>query len=692
MKKTMFLFACAGLLSVAQAQNSPVIDKGYLQRLPVARWVDGDHFTLVKRIATARMSLVNAATGKETEYNLPSRAASKLSIFVNQRGALVFRANGKDSIAIDAQNATFSPDSARIAFTRSNDLYILDAATRKEWRVTQDGSETVYNGRSSWVYNEEILGRGTNYRAFWWSPNSRDIAFMRFDDSRVPIHYLQDDQGVHAKQIPVRYPNPGDPNPSVRIGIARTGDQHITWAAYDPQADEYFGTPYWTPDGNALWAQRMNRRQDSLRIEAVDPASGRVSAITTETQKTWIDLDLEARITFVPARKMFILLSDRSGWMHLYAFGMDGKMLRPLTSGNWAVEEILHIDERRGVVYFTATRENSTRLDLYKVKLTGGAPQRLTFGDFNHRVQLSPTGDYFITTYNNFSTPGRMALVDNNGKVLRELADERGPNYAQYQAARYELFRIPAKDGFELPVRVKWPKQIVAGKKYPVMVSIYGGPGRKNVMDGYISGYYETDNGNDDLIMVTMDHRGSGHFGKAGKDWLYGDLGNWEIEDYSTVVRELEKRFPFIDASRVGITGFSYGGYLTCLALVKAPDVFTCGLAGGSVTDWRLYDTHYTERYMGLPDANPDGYKRSSVLTHVSQYKGMLRMAQGTLDDNVHMRNTIQLVNALQEAGKRFELMLYPGAGHGWFFLHAKQAHFLRENQAFIDKHLLNKP
>ncbi len=432
----------------------------------------------------------------------------------------------------------------------------------------------------------------------------------------------------------------------------------------------------------------MNRRQDTLRIEAVDVSTGKRTAVYTEHQRTWISLDQDHRITFLPSRRQFLLLSDKSGWLHIYIAGNDGRNLKQLTTGDWEVENIEYIDEPKGWIYFTARKENSLRSDFYKVKLDGSGLKRLTFGDFTHRIKLSPSGSYFITTYSNLQTPGRMALVDNNGKILRELADQKGPNFARFKGSRHEMLRIKTPDGFELPVRIRWPENYDSTRRYPVFVNIYGGPGRKNVSDGYTANFRDTS----DLVQVTMDHRGSGHFGKKGMDWLYGKLGTWEMEDYAFVMQELFRRHPNLDTARVGITGFSYGGYLTCLALAKKPEIFRYGLAGGSVTDWMLYDTHYTERYMGHPKDNPEGYKTAAVLPYAKNVTGMLRLSQGTLDDNVHVQNTLQLVNALMLAEKRFELMLYPGAAHSWFWMREKQAHFMNGNKAFINKYLLNQP
>ncbi|MGE7777554.1 DPP IV N-terminal domain-containing protein [Chitinophaga sp. NPDC101104] len=658
------------------------------RQLPNVNWSDDRHFKRYSSMGMDRKEfLVDAATGKQTELPPFNRGTvSKPRISIGRKGEIALA----DTVITGKENAMFSPDSQRVAYVQNNDLYVMEIAGHKTWRVSNDGAEAVYNGKSSWVYNEEILGRGTNYRAFWWSPDSRRIAFMHVDDRPVPVYTMFDEQGQHGKYIHIRYPKAGDPNPLVKIGIADVKARQTTWADFDEHADQYFGTPYWRPDGQALYTQWMNRRQDTLKIEAVDVRTGKRSAVYSEHQATWISLDQEHRITFLPSSKQLLLLSDKSGWQHIYIAAEDGSNLKPLTTGEWEVENIEYIDEKKGWIYFTGRKENSLRTDFYKIKTDGSGFKRLTFGDYTHRIKISPSASFFITTYGNISTPNRMAVVDNNGKVVRELADQKGPDYVEFKGPRYEIFRIKNPDGFDLPVRVRWPEHFDPSRNYPVLVQIYGGPGHKNVQDGYIGGLREPDTSA--RVQVSIDHRGSGHFGKKGMNWMYGKLGTWELEDYAFVMQELFRRYPHLDPNRVGITGFSYGGYLTCLALAKKPGIFRYGLAGGSVTDWMLYDTHYTERYMGHPKNNPEGYKSAAVLPFVKNINGVLRLNQGTLDDNVHVQNTLQLVHSLMMAGKRFELMLYPGAAHAWFWMHEKQAHYVRENKEFIDKYLLNQP
>ena len=589
-------------------------------------------------------------------------------------------------------NPILSPDSNHVAFTRKNNLFVIDLNTKQETQLTADGNDSLMNGYASWVYTEEILGRPSQYRAFWWSPDSKHIAFFRTDDSPVPIHIITDGQGQHGLEEKERYPKVGDPNPQVKIGIVNILDNHTTWADFNEKDDQYFGQPFWTPDGSALWVQWMNRLQNNLKLWAVDPNSGNKKQMYDETQKTWIQLeDGYQRLHFLKDNKRFILESDKTGWNHLYLYSMDGHLLNPVTSGKFTVTNLNRVDEKNSVLYFLArSRENTARTDFYSIRLDGTDLKRLTFGDYNHNIQMSPSGSYFLTTYSNSVTPPRMALLDNKGKMIRELADSKGVDYNNYNLAKTELLRVKSDDGlFDLPSQVTWPLNMDPNKRYPVLISIYGGPNAGTVMDRWNFNANQQWGAKEGLIQISMDHRASGHFGKEGLNYMYHNLGYWEMKDYSTIVKYLISK-GYADPKRICITGFSYGGYMSCYALTYASDVFTHGMAGGSVTDWSFYDTHYTERYMGTPANNPDGYKKSSVLSYTDKYKGMLQIVHGVIDDNVHIQNSLRLISALEDAKKDFEFMVYPGGRHGW--PGNKQLHFQNLKTKFIYRYLLEKP
>jgi len=585
----------------------------------------------------------------------------------------------------EEKNPILSPDGKRVAFTRDNNLYAIDLTTGKEIQYTTDGSDLIYNGWASWVYYEEILGRSTRYKAFWWSPDGTRIAFYRFDDSVVPVFPLVDAYGVHGSLEKTRYPKAGDPNPEVKVGIVPAAGGPVVWANFNGKMDQYFGPPFWTPDSKELFVQWMNRGQDTLKIYAVEPGTGQKKEIYTEHQQSWVKW-FES-LTFLGGNKGFILKSDKDGWSHLYAYGMDGVLKNRITGGNWEVVELLSVDEANALVYFTAKKEATTRTDLYRIGLDGKGLTRLTGGAFTHSITLSPRGKHFITTYSNAVTPDRRALYNGDGTLVRELGDSKTKEFDDYLLAKKELFKIRTSDGYDLPAEWTLPIGFDPAKKYPVIINIYGGPSHGTVADRW-GGIREQWLPMEGAIQMSVDHRGSGHFGKAGAALMHRNLGKWEMNDYIEAVKWLRAK-PFVDSTRICIEGGSYGGYVACMALTAGADYFTHGIAEFSVTDWRLYDSHYVERYMDAPSENPEGYKNGSAMTYAGNYKGLLRIVHGAMDDNVHMQNSMQLVDTLESLKKHFEFMLYPGARHGWGG--PKATHLRNDTYRFYYTNLLRK-
>ena len=672
--------------------------KGITQPLPtVNEWVDDSHFVYTK---DGKKILFDCKTGTETAYTAPQIEKGSVPVkprIINKNNDLYVQMNvGDVQLTNDKDkevNPTLSPDGNYVAYTKNNDLYTVNISTKKETRITSDGSDVILNGYASWVYTEEILGRRSAYRSFWWSPDSKHIAFFRTDDTPVPVYTITDGAGLHGLVEKERYPKVGDPNPEVKVGVVGPDGGNIVWADFNQKDDQYFGAPYWKPDGSTLLVQWMNRLQDNLVIYAIDPATGSKKEFYNEKQKTWIDLDDEGqRIHFLENGKGFLLFNDATGWKQLYYYDMSGKLINPVTSGKFTITDLTYVDEKNSVIYFTARgRENTARTDFYRVDLSGKNLQRLSFGDYSHNnINISPNGSYFITTYNNVSNPSRMALVSNKGKLIKDLGDAKGTDFDNYNLAKTEFLRVKSDDGlYDLPMKVTWPLNMEKGKKYPVLISIYGGPNAGSCWDTWSLSGNQQWYAKEGLIQVVMDHRASGHFGKEGVNYMYHNLGYWEIKDYSTMVKWLVANGN-ADPAKICITGFSYGGYMSCYALTYGSDVFTHGMAGGSVTDWTFYDTHYTERYMGTPANNPEGYKTSSVLNYTDKYKGMLQIVHGVIDDNVHMQNSLRLIDKLQDGKKEFEFMIYPGGRHGWGG--NKGMHFQNLKTKFIYKYLLEKP
>ena len=617
-----------------------------------------------------------------------------------------------------AVNLTYSPDSTKLAFTRDNDLYVVDIASGKETRLTDDGTDLIMNGYASWVYYEEILGRPSRYKAFWWSPDSRKIGFYRFDNTDVPLFPIYSafadpsaasvqsqsprvtDLGIGGSLSETRYPKCGQTNPQVRIGIVDVDEAEITWADFDPAQDQYFGIPFWGPDSREFFIARMPRLQNTVDLYAVNVEDGTRRHVYNETYKTW--LNWFDGVVFTGSG-LYMAREFETGWQQIYFLSYDGKELRRLTDGpNWNIS-IVRVDEKKGDVYFTAKRDATVRQALYKVDRKG-AVTALTDPEYNvAAVSFSPDGKWFVASYSNVTTPTRLAVFPSSGKDIRKgrvVADMKGPDYDASRYALGELVHMTTPDGFTLPGMIVYPKDFDPSKKYPVHVDIYGGPDTPMVRDRWVtpneSNQWWSDNG---IIQITVDPRAGGHNGREGLDMIYRQLTVWEVKDFVAWADWL-KALPYVDGDKIGVEGFSFGGTMTSMLLMQAPESFHYGIAGGGVYDWALYDSHYTERYMDTPQNNPEGYEISKVLNYVEgypvEYDGtvgvepvMLKLTHGTGDDNVHHQNTLQLVDLMQKEGKKFDFMIYPDGMHG--YRGYQGSHFEKANREFWLKYLLGR-
>jgi dipeptidyl-peptidase-4 len=676
-------------------------------------WSDDDHYLESKKKATdekEKLYSIDVKSGSEELYrnldqyrsiidttidpNTPVSHTEKYDklIYSKEKDLYFFNTITNEfkrltQTASEEKNPTLSPDGNYVAFTRDNNLFAIDIETGKEFQYTNDESDVVYNGWAAWLYYEEIFGRPSHYRAFWWSPDGKHLAFFRFDESKVPVFPIFNAEGVHGSLENTRYPKAGDPNPEVKLGVIAIPESKIVWVDFNEKSDQYFGTPDWTPDGKQLIVQWMNRGQDNLKIYSVNINDGRKKEIYDEKQTAWIELEYKDRIRFLERYPGFIIKSDKDGWTHLYHYSMDGKLINKITNGEWSVADLALVDEDEGIIYFTARKEISTNTDLYRVNLNGKNLKRLTSGDYTHSINISPSGKYFIDTYSNVSIPSTMKLYTTDGKLVRELGNSKTDEFEKYELAIPKIFHVRTSDGINLPVIWTLPSKFDESKKHPVLIEVYGGPDTYDVSNSWkrLRSQWLAMEG---IIQVTMDHRGSAHFGKNGTALMHRQLGKWEMNDYIEVVKWLRGK-PFVDTTKICITGGSYGGYVTCMALTYGADYFTHGIADYSVTDFRLYDSHYTERFMDTPEENPEGYKNTSTITYADRYKGMLYIIHGTMDDNVHMQNILQLIDKLQDLKKHFELMIYPGGRHGWGG--PKATHLRNETYRFYYKHLLEK-
>ena len=750
------IFALVALCTSAQEFNP----------IPLSwKWIGNEEviFTYNGTYEDADAFVVNARNGKKTTG---VTAPARFSDFPLKPAGAV--------------NLTYSPDSTKLAFTRGNDLYVADIATGVETRLTHDGSDVILNGYASWVYYEEIFGRASMYRAFWWSPDSRKIGFYRFDNTQVPMFPIYSafaDPAAAASQSQsprvtdlalggslseTRYPKAGQTNPQVRIGVIDLSvllpdssaipgkaqvssvipseaegrvEESIIWADFNPEEDQYFGIPFWSPDSKEFFIARMPRLQNTLDLYSVNAADGSKKHIYNETYETWLNWINPVIFT---EKGLYMAREFETGWQQIYFLSYDGKEFRRLTDGtNWSVN-LLRVDENRGEVYFTAKRDATVRQALYKVD-TKGVVTALTDPAYHVTgVKFSPDGKYFAASYSNVTTPTRVAVFSTSGGMVSKghcgdiaaanlrgpqpapkkghglqglvVADMKGPDYDASKYSLGSLVHMTTPDGFTLPGMIVYPYDFDPSKKYPVHVDIYGGPDTPLVRDRWATpnddNQWYSANG---IIQITVDPRAGGHNGRESLDMIYRQLTVHEVKDFCSWADWLME-LPYVQDDKIGVEGFSFGGTMTSMLLMQAPDKFHYGIAGGGVYDWALYDSHYTERYMDTPQNNPEGYAVSKVLNYVDGYpvsfdaalpvfspEGtpsaapatapvMLKLTHGTGDDNVHHQNTLQLLDALHKAGKNFDFMIYPDGMHGYYGYQGD--HFKKANRAFWLKHL----
>ena len=575
----------------------------------------------------------------------------------------------------DWVNPTYSPDYSKIAYTLGNNLYSIDVNTREIVQHTSDGSDVILNGYASWVYYEEIFGRASRYKAFWWSPDSKILAFYRFDNSKVPMFPIYNSEGQHGSINETRYPKAGDPNPEVKIGFVSVRGGEIVWADFDSSKDQYFGIPFWNPEGTRFMVSWMDRSQDNLRMYSVDPTYGNKYQVYAEQQATWIDWMEQMLFT----DKGMYIVRDTNLWQQIYFLSYDGKVYKRITDGgeNWGIR-LLKVDKR--YLYYTAKRESTVRNDIYRITLSNNKVERVSSGDYNYAsVRVEEEGGTKIyASMSNLSTPTKEVVfnIPRDGSLKRMkmevLFDSKGPDFDKFEIAVPELVTITTRDGIDLPATVIWPIDMDrSGRvKYPVKVNIYGGPDSPQVLDSWkgvtFNNQWWAYHG---VIQVVLDTRSSGHLGKAGMNQVYRRLSVLELQDFIDGISYFRK-YPFVNSQKVGIEGFSYGGTMSLLCCTAANEYFQYAIAGGAVADWKLYDTHYTERYMDTPQDNPSGYAQAAVFDRMGAYRGdktnMLRYTHGTGDDNVHFQNGLQIIDKLQQMGKDFELMIYPQGMHGY--------------------------
>ncbi len=566
----------------------------------------------------------------------------------------------------------FSPEREWVSFVSGNNLY---AISRKEGGLeplTTDGSVTIFNGKLDWVYEEELADRATS-PAYVWSPDGREIAYLRLDDGPVPIYPITSYLSTHVTVFDQRYPQAGDANPIPSFHVVSVGSAQPAHWDYRIRnsAVEYFSPDFsWTPDSSAICFMTLNRAQTEMELHAWQPGADKDSILLTEHDGYWINARYAP--VFVRQGKEFLWLSERDGWMHLYLYQADGKLVRKLTEGDWMIDRnifssvpIFQVDSRKGLVYFASTDPDPRQRQIWRVPLAGGAIEPVTHDPGMHSIRLSPDGKYLVDTFSDYRKPPVTRLLNSDGALLATIYAPAN-HLANYVLGTTRLVTVRTPGGTRLYARILLPPDFNPRRKYPVIVYVYGGPELQVVQDRWgVSSPLDqlfADNG---FIVWSLDNRGSWGRGHAWESVIFEHMGGHELADQLTGVAYL-KSMPYVDSNRIGIWGWSYGGYMTLYALTHAPGVFKCGAAGGPVTAWKLYDTIYTERYMRTPRENPAGYRDSSPLYFADRLKAPVLLIHGAIDDNVHMQNTMNFVEALVKANKPFELYIQPDQKHGF--------------------------
>ena len=601
-------------------------------------------------------------------------ALAWLDIMKSQTGhALV---SGKATLA----DPKISPDGRYVSFVRDHNLWLVSVADGKERRVTQGGTEEIRKGELDWVYPEELDIK----TAYWWAPDSSAIAFLEMDERKVSQYPLVDFSSPSGEAEMERYPAAGGANPIVHIFVASLNDGATRAMDTGAETDIYIPRVNWLTDAKHIAIQHLNRTQTTLDLLIADVATGKTRTVLSENDSNWINISDD--FTLLKDGKRFLWSSERSGYRHLYLFDLEGKQLAQLTTGEWEVSAVDAIDEAKGLVYFTATQKSPLERHLYRVALDGTGLTRITKDEGTHTAVLAPNAAAFYDTYSNAATTPRQDLYRADGTHIAAINENKVAELADYHLSPMEFITVKSRDGVELNASIIKPPDFNPQKKYPVLVYTYGGPHAQVVRNawGGANFLWHELMAQKGYIIFSLDNRGSAGRGHAFETPLHFRMGAQELSDQRDGAQYL-KSLSYVDANRIGIWGWSYGGHMTLHAMFEAGDDFKAGFAGGPVTDWRYYDTIYTERYLGLPQKNEKGYQDSSPVKYAAQLKGKLLMAHGTGDDNVHFANTLSVINDLIEAGKYVEVLAFPGRGHGVSDPPARRVLMQRVTQFFLD-------
>ncbi len=646
-------------VNVGTGETNPLYDVGRLEQ-------ELEQATGLSAAAAGKL-----ARGSEHRIN-----ADQTEILIQQERHLFSWSLDGDSLhrlaeGVDPQvRADFSPDGRWVSFIRDNNIGVVDVRSQQERMLSTEGGRDLLLGRLDWVYQEELYGRG-KFEGHWWSPDSSRIAFLCLDESRVERFTLTDhlrsdleQEGVRKLQDEVgHYPRAGKPNPTVRLGVVDRDEGSIRWidtSRYD-SVEHLIVRVDWTPDGARIAYQVQDREQTWLDLNFGDPDSGQSETAFRETSKAWVSV-LGPPCWLTDGG--FLWLSERTGWKHIYRYGEDHLPVSQVTSGSWDVRELHGIDELNKVVFFSGTKDSAIHTHAYRVHLDGTVPTRLTEQEGTHQVSFSPAYRHFVDRWNSLTTTTRIRLHDGDGRLVRVIDEARVPALAEYEWGATDFLEVETRDGFVMNALMIKPPGFDQDRRYPVLTYTYGGPMAQQVRDAWGGPTYLWHQmlAQRGYIIWICDNRTASSKGVESAWPVYRNFGELELRDLEDGLDWLKAQ-PYVDSDRIGIWGWSFGGYMTAYAMTHSRS-FKVGIAGAPVTDWRLYDTIYTERYMATPQSNPDGYENSSLLSAAKNLHGKFLLLHGAMDDNVHLNHSIEFIYELQKAGKHFDFMLYPKSRH----------------------------
>ncbi len=600
--------------------------------------------------------------------------------------------NGKQRLA------TFSPDATKVAFMRDNNLFIKDLTTGKESQFTNDGLYNhIINGAPDWVYEEEF----SFSQGFYWSPDSKKIAYMKFDESKVREFQMEEFEGLYPDWYSFKYPKAGEDNSIVEIYVYDLENGKTVKMDTGTETDIYLPRIGWTKDANVLAIQRLNRHQNHLEILAADATTGKSRVFYDETNDYYIDITDDWH--FLEDGKRFLMTSEKSGYNHIYLYNLDGSLVKQLTDGNWDVTKVYGFDGKE--VYFQAAKKSSVERQIYAVNLKG--QMREVIGrEGTNQARFSNDFSYLININSSITQPRQFELYTNKGKLVRVLEDnhEFAEKLKTFNLGEKKLLKIsdpafvlPNGEQVEIDAWQILPPDFDPAKKYPVLIYVYGGPGHQTVNNAWADSdfWWMQLLAQHGIISVSINNRGSGAQGEVFKKMTYLQLGKYETEDMITLAKYMAKQ-PYVDAERIGIYGWSYGGFMAANGITKGADVISTAVSVAPVTNWRYYDNVYTERFMRTPQENPDGYDLNSPVHNTAMIKGNYLLCHGSGDDNVHYQNAMELIKALVSNGKQFDLMIYPNKNHGIYGGYEygdgeSRMHLFTKINGFLFEHLLGE-